>query len=93
MFEEPYYKKFASEFKTIDFDQSRPVRKIVMKADQKGLYGLKFLDKAGKSVWETRWSSKGDLVTYELEQGSSLVGIKFDGLVHRVGFISAKFNN
>ena len=33
MFEEPYYKKFASEFKTLDFDQSRPVRKIVMKAD------------------------------------------------------------
>ena len=70
MFEEPYYKKFASDFKTVEVDKSRPVRKLVMKADSKGLYGLKMLDAANKSVWETKWSSKGDLVTKELEQGS-----------------------
>ena len=33
LYEEPYYKKFASDFKTVELDQSRGIRKIVMKAD------------------------------------------------------------
>ena len=81
LFEEEGYKDSNFEWKFIDIDPNKPIRKISVRSDVAGwIFGLRFINADGENIIDENWNTTedGDWVTKDIPEGEEVIGIKCD---------------